>query len=429
MSKLKTNSKIKKGRKGKKIKKQRRLIKAVTLKSKGAKVKISNSSKIFSEPKRKIFSESKIKIFSEPKIKIFSEPKIKIKVVGVGGAGGNVITRMHAKKINGVELVAINTDIQGLKHNRADKKICIGKNTTRGLGAGMDPELGRSAAEEDREEIENQLKGTDLLFLACGLGGGTGSGASPIVAETAKRLGSLVIAVVTKPFNFEGAKRAQIAEEAWQRLVEKVDAIVTIPNERIFNLIDKDTSILKAFSLIDDILRQGVEGICDLLTYPGIINLDYANIKSIMEGAGPALMGIGKSRGPDRAIKAAKRAIQSPLLDISIDGATRVLFNISGQEDMSLAEIHEAARVITDSIDKEAKVIFGAVYDKNLKKGEIKTTVIAGGFEKNLTDNFLTKLPLEVKTINYEVPVKIAREDETDEKEMEIPSFLKKKKK
>ncbi|MCX6736805.1 MAG: cell division protein FtsZ [Candidatus Parcubacteria bacterium] len=368
------------------------------------------------------------------KEKIIKQPHfsagVNIKVVGVGGAGGNVVNRIFGKKIKDIKLIAINTDAQALQHNRADLKINIGRNLTRGLGAGMDPEIGRQSAEESREEIEAALAKTDLVFLTCGLGGGTGSGAAPVVAEAAKKNGALVIAVVTKPFSFEGTKRTDIAEEAWQRLKDRVDAIVTIPNDRVFNLIDKDTPILKAFGLVDDILRQGVQGISDLITFPGIINIDYANIKTTMEGAGKALMGIGKAKGAERALKAAQAAIQSPLLDISIDGATRVLFNISGTSDMSLVEINEAARAITESIDKHAKVIFGAVYDNSLAKGEIKVTVIAGGFD-GATSGLFNHLPLESKMFVASETIitkpLIESWDEEQEKELEIPAFLKKK--
>ena len=374
--------------------------------------------------------ETEVKIKIKKAEKPSKEAKVRIKVIGVGGAGSNVVHRMYSKRINDVEFIAINTDAQALRHTKADFKMQIGRSLTRGLGAGMDPDLGRQSAEENREELDAVLKNTDLIFVTCGLGGGTGSGASPIVAELAKKNGALVIAVVTKPFTFEGGKRLEIADDAWHRLQEHVDAIVTIPNDRVFNLINKDTPIIKAFSLIDEILKQGVQGIYDLIVYPGIINIDYANIKTTMENAGQALMGIGKARGSERALKAAHMAIQSPLLDISIDGATRVLFNVSGRNDMSLVEVHEVARAITESIDKQAKVIFGAVYDNTLKAGEIKVTVIAGGFGQTSNMEFVSKLPLEHKTnTNNSPPQKLIIDDLEEDKELEIPAFLKKKNK
>jgi len=291
--------------------------------------------------------------------------KVRLKIIGVGGAGGNVVTRLYDKRIEGIELIAINTDLQGLKHTKADIKIQIGKNTCRGLGAGMDPLKGREAAEENIEEINKAVQGGDLVFIAAGLGGGTGSGASSIVANLARQSGALTIAVVTKPFSFEGEKRLEIAEEFWQKLFNEVDSIVTIPNDRVFNIIDEKTPILEAFYKIDEVLREGVKGISDLITFPGLINLDFANIKTIMTNAGSSLLGLGKSKGAERAKIAAKKAVSSPLLDISIDGATKVLFNVSGGRDMSLVEINNAARVITESITKDAQVILALVLIKN----------------------------------------------------------------
>ena len=358
--------------------------------------------------------------------------KIRLKVIGVGGAGGNVVSRLFDKRIEGIELVSINTDWQGLKHSKADVKIQIGKNSCRGLGAGMDPLRGREAAEETVDEITKVVQNTDLIFIAAGLGGGTGSGASPVIANLARQAGALTIAVVTKPFSFEGEKRLEIADEAWQKLFTEVDAIVTIPNDRVFNIIDEKTPILEAFYRIDEVLREGVKGISDLITFPGLINLDFANIRTIMSNAGSSLLGLGKAKGSDRAKIAAQRAVSSPLLDISIEGATKVLFNVSGGKDMSLVEINNAARVITESISKNSQVIFGTSFDKELNKGEIKVTVIAGGFET------------EIKEIGYPLPlgVKIPIEDENEKsedenvkkiieenKELEIPAFLRKKKK
>jgi len=358
--------------------------------------------------------------------------KVCLKIIGVGGAGGNVVTRLYDKRIEGIELIAINTDLQSLKHTKADVKIQIGKNTCRGLGAGMDPLKGREAAEEDIEEINKAIQGGDLVFIAAGLGGGTGSGASSIVANLARQSGALTIAVVTKPFSFEGEKRLEIAEEFWQKLFNEVDSIVTIPNDRVFNIIDEKTPILEAFYKIDEVLREGVKGISDLITFPSLINLDFANIKTIMTNAGSSLLGLGKSKGAERAKIAAKKAVSSPLLDISIDGATKVLFNVSGGRDMSLVEINNAARVITESIAKDAQVIFGTSFDKELNKGEIKVTVIAGGFEKEMRE-LGSPLPLGIK-----VPIEVEEEKPKDEnikkmieenKELEIPAFLRKKKK
>lgn len=307
----------------------------------------------------------------------------KIKVVGVGGGGGNAISRMFTSKIKGVEFIAINTDAQDLHHALAQKKLHVGKSVTRGLGAGMDPNLGRAAAEENREEIQEVLRGADLVFITCGLGGGTGTGVSPVVAEIAKETGALTIGVVTRPFSFEGVIRSKLADDGYAQLKDKVDALITIPNDRILNIIDRNTSMFHAFEKIDEILRQAVQGIAELVTMPGVINVDFADIKAILKDAGSALMGIGYATGENRAVEAAKMAVNSPLLDISIEGAKGVLFCISGGADLSMHEINEAAKVITDAIDKDAKVIFGAIHDNRLKKGEVKITVIATGFGNN----------------------------------------------
>jgi len=308
------------------------------------------------------------------------ETYARIKVVGVGGSGGKVVTRMIDHKIHGVDFITINTDAQDLHFTKARVKIHVGKNLTKGLGAGMNPDVGRQAAEENRDEIHEALKGADMIFLTGGLGGGTCSGASPIVAEVARDAGALVIGVVTKPFTFEGVQRARIAEDAWHLLKERVDALITIHNDRLLNVINKDTSLLSAFSVCDDVLRQAVQGISDLIVTPGIINVDFADVRAIMADAGSALMGVGYGSGEERAVDAARAAVSSPLLDVAINGARGVLFNVSGGNDLTMWEINEAAKVITESIDKEAKVIFGAVQDERLKKGEVKITVIATGF-------------------------------------------------
>ena len=304
----------------------------------------------------------------------------KIKVVGVGGSGSNAVSRMMKCKIKGLDLIAINTDAQDLEKTRAHLKLRIGKNLTRGLGAGMNPEIGRKAAEENKEEISKILKGSDMIFVTYGAGGGTGTGAGPIVAEIAKGLGALTIAIVTKPFSFEGAFRQRIAENGLKKLKEKVDTLISIQNDKLLEILDPQTSILNAFWMCDEILRQAVQGISDLIVLPGIINVDFADIKAIMENSGTALFGIGKARGEKRATAAALAAISSPLLNTSIIGAKGVLFNISGDQDISLSEIDEAARVITENVLPDAKVIFGAVQSEILRKGEIKVTVIATGF-------------------------------------------------
>lgn len=304
----------------------------------------------------------------------------RIKVVGVGGAGVNALGRMIEARIHGVEFIAVNTDAQALHNSNAPIKVHIGKTLSRGLGAGMNPDIGRQAAEDTKEEILNALKGADMVFITAGMGGGTGSGAAPVIADIARDIGALTVAVVTKPFSFEGAQRSRIAEDAWAILREKVDSLITIPNDRILSIIDRKTPMLEAFAVVDDVLRQGVQGISDLITIPGIINVDFADVKAIMSNSGSALMGIGRASGEDRALEAAKMAINSPLLEVSIDGAKGVLFNVSGSTDMAMAEINEAARIITEHIDQDAKVIFGAVVDDKLKKGEIKITVVATGF-------------------------------------------------
>ncbi len=307
----------------------------------------------------------------------------RIKVVGVGGSGNNAIERMIESKIKGVEFVAINTDSQALHHNKAADKVHIGKNLTKGLGAGMNPDVGRQAAEETRDEIQDVLKGADMVFVTCGLGGGTGSGAAPIVAEIAKELGALTVAVVTRPFTFEGAQRRAIAEEALENLRERVDTLITIPNDKLLQIIDKKTTLINSFKIVDDVLRQGVQGISDLITKPGIVNVDFADVRAIMSNSGSALMGIGIGAGENRAADAAKAAINSPLLELSIDGAKGVLFNVSGSADLTMLEINEAANIITESIDPNAKVIFGAVVDDTIKKGEIQITVVATGFDSD----------------------------------------------
>lgn len=320
----------------------------------------------------------------KPEVEVFA----RIKVLGIGGSGKNAVNHMINSKVRGVEFIAINTDAQDLHHSEAKKKIHIGKNLTRGLGTGMDPELGKRAVEETKEEIQEAIKGADMIFIACGLGGGTGTGAAPIVARTAKELGALTVGVVTKPFSFEGQQRMRIAEVGLEELRQSVDALIVIPNDRLLATIDKETSAKNAFAMCDDILKQAVEGISDLITMPGIINIDFADIRAVMESAGGALMGIGRASGEKRAEEAAKLAINSPLLEVSINGAKGVLFSIAGGDDLTMFEIHDAAKLITESVDPNAKIIFGTVRDDKLKKGEIKITVIASGFpDTNMKKN------------------------------------------
>jgi len=311
----------------------------------------------------------------------------RIRVVGVGGSGGNAINHMIESKVKGVEFIAVNTDAQDLHHSLSKNRIHIGKNLTKGLGTGMNPDLGKRAAEETKEELQEMIKGSDMIFIAGGMGGGTGTGASSVVARTAKEQGSLTVAVVTKPFFFEGAQRMRLADQGLEALRKEVDALIIIPNDKLLQTVDKETTASEAFAMSDEILRVAVEGISDLITKPGIINVDFADIRSIMENAGSALMGIGVASGDNRAVEAAKIAINSPLLDISVDGAKGVLFAIAGGSDMTMNEIQEAAKVITESIDPNAKVIFGAINDDKLKKNEVKVTVIASGFPQDITND------------------------------------------
>ncbi len=387
----------------------------------------------------------------------------RIKVVGVGGSGGSAISRMIESKLRGVEFVAINTDAQALHHNKAAEKVHIGKNLTKGLGAGMNPDIGRQAAEENRDEIQDVLKGADMVFVTCGLGGGTGSGAAPIVAETAKEIGALTVAVITKPFSFEGAQRRAIADEALENLKERVDTLITIPNDKLLQIIDRKTTLINSFKIVDDVLRQGVQGISDLITKPGIVNVDFADVRAIMADSGSALMGIGIGTGENRSAEAAKAAINSPLLELSIDGAKGVLFNVSGSVDLTMLEINEAANIITESIDPNAKVIFGAVIDETMKKGEVHITVVATGFDaERVKESPLEKMsrmtiedmrgkekeekkeritypekmepkmiipekvpPKPQRTINVSNDTRNLEEDDDDE--LEIPAFIRRK--
>jgi len=384
-----------------------------------------------------------------PQIKPDIETFAKIKVIGVGGSGNNAVSGMVEAKIQGVEFIAVNTDAQDLHHAKASLKIHIGKNVTRGLGAGMNPDMGRQSAEENKDDIHEALKGADMVFVTCGLGGGTGTGAAPIIAEVARETGALTVGVVTKPFSFEGLQRSRLADEGLNNLRERVDTLITIPNDKLLNIIERKTSLLDSFGIVDDVLRQAVQGISDLVVKPGIVNVDFADVRAIMQDAGSALMGIGKASGEERAIEAARSAISSPLLELSIDGARGVLFSLSGGEDLTMYEINEAAKVITDSIHPDAKVIFGAVLDERLKKGELKVTVIATGF----SDAELTLRGTEEEGEEKEGVVPAAKnnsnfnsnsnsnnsqpssgdkdssnsKDKEDEEDWDIPAFIRKK--
>jgi cell division protein FtsZ len=318
----------------------------------------------------------------------------KIKVVGVGGAGCNAINSMISiSQIKGVDFVAVNTDSQALLTCLSNIKVQIGETLTRGLGSGGNPEIGRQAAEESKEKIVEYLKGTDMVFITAGMGGGTGTGASSIIAEIAKQQGILTVAVVTKPFLFEGSRRASNAEEGIANLRDKVDTLIVIPNQKLLDFFDKKMTLIEAFKTADSVLSQGVQGISDIITIPGLINVDFADIKAVMKDSGSALMGIGIGNGEDRAVKAARQAISSPLLEVSIEGAKGVLFNMMGGEDMMMSEIDEAAKVITEAVDREANIIFGSTIDKSLKD-TVRITVIATGFDeskqaiKNLSRQF-----------------------------------------
>lgn len=343
----------------------------------------------------------------------------RIKVIGVGGSGKNAVNHMIDSKVNGVEFIVMNTDVQDLHKSLADKKINLGKNLTKGLGAGMNPEVGKRAAEETKAEIQDVIKGSDLVFIACGMGGGTGTGAAPIVARASKEQGILTVAVVTRPFMFEGAHRGRLAEQGIKELEKEVDAIVIIPNDRLLAISDKETTFKDAFVMCDEVLRQAVEGITDLITTPGIINVDFADIKAIMADAGSALMGIGKATGENRAEEAALRAINSPLLEISINGAKGVLFSIAGNEDLGIQEVQTAAKIITESIDPDAKVIFGTTRDEKLKKGEVRITVIATGFPTDTPRKSLFQAQTEIE-IKREIITPLPEKEERKIKKQEV---------
>ncbi len=303
-----------------------------------------------------------------------------VKVIGIGGGGGNAVARMARDFYRGVDFVAINTDHQDLDHCEVKTKLYIGKGLTKGLGTGMNPDLGRQAAEENRSEISEAVQGADLVFIAAGMGGGTGTGASPVVAETAKQAGALTIAVVTKPFTFEGSQRERLAAEGLMKLKDKVDALIVVPNDRIFTVISKDTPIVKAFEAIDDILRKALRGLVEMIAMPGIINVDFADVKNVVQDAGIAIVGVGMAAGADRAVKAVTAALHSPLLETSPDGAKAVLLGITGGKDLKMTEVNDAAKIVAQTADPGAKIIFGAYYDRNLPAGQLKVTVVAVGF-------------------------------------------------
>lgn len=335
-----------------------------------------------------------------------------IKVIGVGGGGSNAVNRMIAAGLRGVEFISVNTDAQALYLANSECKLQIGEKLTKGLGAGANPEIGSQAAEESREEIKQALKGADMVFVTAGMGGGTGTGAAPVIAEVARELGALTVGVVTKPFTFEGRRRASSADKGINLLKEKVDTLITIPNDRLLQVVDKRTPILEAFRIADDVLRQGVQGISDLIAVPGLINLDFADVKTIMRETGAALMGIGVGTGDNRTVEAAKNAIASPLLETSIDGARGVLLNITGGANLGLFEVNEAADIVAEAADPDANIIFGAVIDENLQD-EVRVTVIATGFDHRASER---------KQIIEELTQKSFSSDDID-----IPAFLRRK--
>lgn len=335
-----------------------------------------------------------------------------IKVIGVGGGGSNAVNRMIAAGLRGVEFISVNTDAQALYLANSECKLQIGEKLTKGLGAGANPEIGAQAAEESREEIKQALKGADMVFVTAGMGGGTGTGAAPVIAEVARELGALTVGVVTKPFTFEGRRRAATAEKGISLLKEKVDTLITIPNDRLLQVVDKRTPILEAFRIADDVLRQGVQGISDLIAVPGLINLDFADVKTIMKETGAALMGIGVGTGDNRTVDAAKKAIASPLLETSIDGARGVLLNITGGVNLSLFEVNEAADIVAEAADPDANIIFGAVIDESLDD-EVCITVIATGFDHRASER---------KQIIEELTQRSFSSDDID-----IPAFLRRK--
>jgi len=337
----------------------------------------------------------------------------RIKVVGLGGSGCNGVTRMVREEIQGVEFIAINTDAQALAICEAPTRIQIGEKLTKGLGVGGDPTMGQKAAEESREELSQLVAGSDMVFITCGLGGGTGTGSAPTVAELSKQAGALTIAVVTKPFSFEGAHRCQVAEDTIPRLLTKVDTLIIIPNDRLLDLCDHNTGVDNAFKMADDVLRHGVQAISEVITVPGLINLDFADVKTVMKNAGPAWMSIGVGSGKNRAVDAAKEALSSPLLDVSIDGSKGVLFNVVGGSNLTLFEVNEAANVIKQAVDPEANIIFGVAHDSRMENN-VKITLISTGFASKVG------LPGISKEDEFTQLLRTLKSEE----ELDVPSFL-----
>jgi len=383
-------------------------------------------------------------------------PGADIRVLGAGGGGSNAIKRMIDAGIQGVDFIAVNTDVQALYHNPAAKKLTIGRGVTRGLGAGANPDIGKKSAEESMEEIKKAIDGADMVFITAGLGGGTGSGSAPVIADVARSMGILTVGVVTKPFSFEGLKRKKLADEALENLRGKVDTLITIPNDKILSLIDKTTPLTEAFQVVDEVLQHAIEGISSLILVHGLVNVDFADVKSIMQDAGTALMGIGYGTGDSRAAEAARAAIDSPLLELSISGAKGILFNITGGNDLSMYEVDEAARIITEAADPDANIIFGAVIDES-STGEVKCTVVATGFDEVETKaypkmNIGTGESLTKKTFGMPSSSESQRHDspreeynknpsrqqspslmeakstkvDLDESELEVPAFMRK---
>ena len=404
----------------KRIKTMKKAIKKITPVRKGVK-------------RRKIFRKKAHKVvLRSTRRGATKRPVVRIKVLGVGGGGGNAISRMSKDPIRGVELVAVNTDVQDLESCEVRRKIHIGKAITRGMGAGMNPELGQQSAEENREEIEAVLKDTDMIFITAGMGGGTGTGATPVIADIARDMGILTVAVVTKPFSFEGSARMRIAEEGLSKLRDRVDTLLVIPNDRIFNIIDASTPVLKAFDKIDEVLKNSVRGIADMITASGLVNVDFADITAVMKDAGTAVVGVGMAKGKDRAAKAVDEAINSPLLDSSIDGARGVLFSVSGGRDLRMSEINEAAQIITENVDSAAKIIFGAYHDRRLSKGTIKIILIATGFNSSHQlrdpDRFgLFSMGSDEPLEEREVEGEVGEEKKDEESNSEMPERIRRK--
>jgi cell division protein FtsZ len=341
----------------------------------------------------------------------FSTSPARIKAIGIGGGGSNAITRMVRENIKGVEFVAMNTDAQALSLAEVPVRVQLGEKLTRGLGAGGDPSVGGKAAEESRQAIQEVVAGADMIFITAGMGGGSGTGGIPVVAEVAKQAGALTIAIVTKPFSFEGARRSRVAEEGILRLIDKVDTLVIVPNDRMLELCDNKTTVDNAFKLADDVLRLGVRAIAEVVTVPGLINLDFADIRSIMKGAGPAWMSVGRGKGQNRALDAAKEALKSPMLDVSISGAKGVLFNVTGGNDLALFECNIAAEAIAQSVDPDANIIFGVVYDQQME-GEMQITIIATGFTAQYGSGAPTELELR----------RLLRH--ASEEQLDVPSYM-----